>query len=155
MHQCFACSKKILVEVVALCWQAYNVELRRCFVSLSESPKPHVESSMQQLTLEALRLVGCRLLMNPQLHQAFMTGQYPAVDTGQIKVGQVVQQQLDQTFYTNLLVSQCGCSLGNCATKLLIHPLSTHQVLAASHDASHDGGTYAVGHGDSRASVDK
>ena len=67
---------------------------------------------MQQLTLEALRLVGCRLLMNPQLHQAFMTGQYPAVNTGQNKFGQVVQQQLDRTFYTSLLVSQCGCLPG-------------------------------------------
>lgn len=102
-----------LAEVVALCWQAYNVELRRCLVSLSCSPEAHVESSMQQLTLEALRLVGCRLLMNPQLHQAFMTGRYIAANTSQIQLGQVVQQQLDRTFYTSLLVSQCGCWPGN------------------------------------------
>ena len=60
---------------------------------------------MQQLTLEALRLVGCRLAMNPAVHQAFMTGQHQAYRSGQIKLGQVVQHQLGQTFYTSLLVS--------------------------------------------------
>lgn len=60
---------------------------------------------MQQLTLEALRLVACRLAMNPAVHQAFMTGQDQAYKSGQINRGQVVQHQLGQTFYTSLLVS--------------------------------------------------
>lgn len=60
---------------------------------------------MQQLTLEALRLVACRLAMNPSVHQAFMTGQDQAYRSGQINLGQVVQHQLGQTFYTSLLVS--------------------------------------------------
>ena len=91
--ECTAC----IAHQLARPWQAYNIELRECLISLSHTPDPQVESKMQQLALEALRLSGCRLLLNPAVHEALISG-HP-------KHGHDAQHQLDQTFYISLLVS--------------------------------------------------
>ena len=88
---------RALVDDLAHDWQAYNVELRQCLVSLSCSLEEHVESRMHQLALEALRLVGCRISLNPAVHKALVNGRG--------SLGQVALHQLDRTFYTSLLVS--------------------------------------------------
>ena len=77
--------------------QAYNVELKQCLVSLNEHADKAVEDRMLQLGLEALRIAGCQLLLNPAavkhlLHGRMSHGSQPA-------------HQLDHTFYVNLLVS--------------------------------------------------
>ncbi len=51
---------------------------------------------MQQLALEALRLAGCRLVMNPAEHLSLVTGR--------MNHGHEAQHSLDHAFYVNLLV---------------------------------------------------
>ena len=53
---------------------------------------------MQQLALEALRLAGCRLVMNPAEHLSLITGR--------MNHGHEAQHSLDHAFYVNLLVSK-------------------------------------------------
>ena len=53
---------------------------------------------MQQLALEALRLAGCRLVMNPAEHLSLITGR--------MNHGHEAQHSLDHAFYVNLLVSE-------------------------------------------------
>ena len=77
--------------------QAYNTELRECLVHLNRASDAQVQTKMQQLALEALRLAGCRLLLNPAVHDALINGQ--------MEHGHEAQQQLDQTFYMSLLVT--------------------------------------------------
>ncbi len=76
--------------------QAYNTELKECLVHLNWRADVEVESKMQQLALEALRLSGCRLLMNPAEHKHLITGR--------MNHGHKAQHKLDQSFYINLLV---------------------------------------------------
>lgn len=77
--------------------QVYNSELRHCLVHLSKTADEDVERSMHQLALEALRLLGCRLLLNPSAHKHLITGR--------MYHGHEAQHVLDHTFYVNLLVS--------------------------------------------------
>ena len=51
---------------------------------------------MQQLTIEAISLVGHRLLRNPASHKDLATGQ--------MNQDQAAQHKLDASFYKNLLV---------------------------------------------------
>ncbi len=53
---------------------------------------------MQQLALEALRLAGCRLVMNPAEHLSLITGR--------MNHEHEAQHSLDHAFYVNLLVSE-------------------------------------------------
>ncbi len=58
---------------------------------------------MQQLALEALRLAGCRLVMNPAEHLSLITGR--------MNHGHEAQHSLDHAFYVNLLVSKNASEL--------------------------------------------
>lgn len=52
---------------------------------------------MRELTIEAISLLGHRLLRNPASHKDLATGQ--------MNQDQAAQHKLDATFYKNLLVS--------------------------------------------------
>ena len=52
---------------------------------------------MRDLTIEAISLVGHRLLRNPASHKALASGQ--------MNQDQAAQHKLDANFYRNLLVS--------------------------------------------------
>jgi hypothetical protein len=60
---------------------------------------------MQQLALEALRLAGCRSVMNPAEHSSLITGR--------MNHGHKAQHSLDHAFYVNLLVSKHAVALHN------------------------------------------
>jgi len=70
---------------------------------LSWSKDEEVKTTMQQLALEALRLAGCRLVMNPAQHLSLITGR--------MNHGHEAQHSLDHAFYVNLLVSKNASEL--------------------------------------------
>lgn len=76
--------------------QVYVCELGRCLLKLKDSSDPLLEMRMQQLTVEAICLVGHRLLRNPASHKDLATGQ--------MNQAQAKQHKLDAKFYKNLLV---------------------------------------------------
>ena len=84
------------MRIVAM--QAYNSELRECLLHLSCTTDERVQNTMQQLALEALRLAGCRLVMNPAEHLSLITGR--------MNHGHEAQHSLDHAFYVKLLVSK-------------------------------------------------
>ena len=67
---------------------------------LSWSTDEGVKTTMQQLALEALRLAGCRLVMNPAEHLSLIAGR--------MNHGHEAQHSLDHAFYVNLLVKRCS-----------------------------------------------
>ncbi|DBA72486.1 TPA: hypothetical protein ACH3X2_010251 [Trebouxia sp. C0005] len=76
--------------------EAYNSELRECLLHLSWTTDEGVQTTMQQLALEALRLAGCRLVMNPAEHLSLIKGR--------MNDGHEAQHSLDHAFYINLLI---------------------------------------------------
>ena len=74
----------------------YICELGRCLLKLKDSADRVLELRMQQLTVEAISLVGHRLLRNPASHSDLATGQ--------MNQDQAKQHKLDANFYKNLLV---------------------------------------------------
>lgn len=84
-----------LAQFAAL-WTAYNSELRECLLHLSWTTDEGWQITMQQLALEALRLAGCRLVMNPAEHLSLISGR--------MNHGHEAQHTLDHTFYVNLLI---------------------------------------------------
>lgn len=76
--------------------QVYVCELGRCLLKLKDSSDPGLEMRMQELTVEAISLVGHRLLRNPASHKDLATGQ--------MNQDQAKQHKLDANFYKNLLV---------------------------------------------------
>lgn len=76
--------------------QVYICELGRCLLKLKDSADRVLELRMQQLTVEAISLVGHRLLRNPASHSDLATGQ--------MNQDQAKQHKLDANFYKNLLV---------------------------------------------------
>ncbi|DBA66859.1 TPA: hypothetical protein ACH3X2_001993 [Trebouxia sp. C0005] len=76
-------------------WTVYVCELGRCLLKLKDSSDPLLEMRMQQLTVEAICLVGHRLLRNPASHKDLATGQ--------MNQAQAKQHKLDAKFYKNLL----------------------------------------------------
>lgn len=84
------------LESFAALWTAYNVELKQCLVSLNEHADKAVEDRMLQLGLEALRIAGCQLLLNPAAVKHLLNGR--------MSHGNQPPHQLDHTFYVNLLI---------------------------------------------------
>ncbi|DBB01931.1 hypothetical protein WJX77_006316 [Trebouxia sp. C0004] len=76
-------------------WTVYVCELGRCLLKLKDSSDPVLETRMQELTVEAISLVGHRLLRNPASHKDLATGQ--------MNQDQAKQHKLDAKFYKNLL----------------------------------------------------
>ena len=79
------------------CRQVYICELGRCLLKLKDSSDRVLERRMRELTIEAISLVGHRLLRNPASHKDLATGQ--------MNQDQAAQHKLDANFYKNLLVS--------------------------------------------------
>lgn len=77
--------------------QVYICELGRCLLKLKDSSDAALEVRMRELTIEAISLVGHRLLRNPATHKDLATGQ--------MNRDQAAQHVLDANFYKNLLVS--------------------------------------------------
>lgn len=88
--------RSLTLKQFAALWTAYNSELRECLLHLSWSTDEGVKNTMQQLALEALRLAGCRLVMNPAEHLSLITGR--------MNHGHEAQHSLDHAFYVNLLI---------------------------------------------------
>ncbi|DBB14882.1 TPA: hypothetical protein ACH3X3_004483 [Trebouxia sp. C0006] len=76
-------------------WTVYVCELGRCLLKLKDSSDPVLERRMRELTVEAISLVGHRLLRNPASHKDLATGQ--------MNQDQAKQHKLDAKFYKNLL----------------------------------------------------
>ncbi|KAL3135585.1 hypothetical protein ABBQ38_006065 [Trebouxia sp. C0009 RCD-2024] len=76
-------------------WTVYICELGRCLLKLKDSADPTLEVRMRELTLEAIALVGHRLLRNPASHKDLASGQ--------MNQDQAAQHKLDAIFYKNLL----------------------------------------------------
>ena len=77
--------------------QVYICELGRCLLKLKDASDAALEVRMRELTIEAISLVGHRLLRNPATHKDLATGQ--------MNRDQAAQHILDASFYKNLLVS--------------------------------------------------
>ena len=77
-------------------FQVYICELGRCLLKLKDSSDAALEVRMRELTIEAISLVGHRLLRNPATHKDLATGQ--------MNRDQAAQHVLDANFYKNLLV---------------------------------------------------
>lgn len=91
------------------CLQVYICELGRCLLKLRDSSDAAQELRMRELTIEAISLLGHRLLRNPASHKDLATGQ--------MNQDQAAQHKLDATFYKNLLVShpmQVGATFKCC-----------------------------------------
>ena len=67
-------------------------------MSLNEHADKAVEDRMLQLGLEALRIAGCQLLLNPAAVKHLLNGR--------MSHGSQPAHQLDHIFYVNLLVGQ-------------------------------------------------
>ncbi|DBA86282.1 hypothetical protein WJX77_007619 [Trebouxia sp. C0004] len=88
--------RSLTLQQFAALWTAYNSELQECLLHLSWTTDEGVQTTMQQLALEALRLAGCRLLMNPAEHSYLITGR--------MNHGHEAQHSLDHAFFVNLLI---------------------------------------------------
>ena len=89
---------QIWYETACIVIQVYICELGRCLLKLKDSPDPALELRMRELTIEAISLVGHRLLRNPASHKDLASGQ--------MNQDQAAQHKLDAKFYRNLLVSR-------------------------------------------------
>ena len=92
----------------ATCSQVYICELGRCLLKLKDSSDSVLELRMRELTIEAISLVGHRLLRNPASHKDLATGQ--------MNQDQAAQHKLDANFYKNLLVSYSFHFITHCST---------------------------------------